>query len=108
MNLTIGQYLHELRINHQLTLTQLGAKLGIDSGALSKIEHGKKRLSQKHLPIIAEVFSLNLQSLKNEFVSENIAHDILSQDCDAEVLQLAQAKIRIFKDKFVKQAQLDL
>mgnify|MGYP000152039407 FL=1 len=42
MEANFGEYIRKLRTENGLTLTQLGAKLGIDSGALSKIETGKK------------------------------------------------------------------
>ena len=67
MKLTIGQYIHKLRNEQGLTLTQLGAMLGLDSGALSKIENGKKELDQKCLPRLAETFALDLDELKDEF-----------------------------------------
>ncbi len=37
MRETFGEYIRRLRTEKGLTLTQLGAFIGIDSGALSKI-----------------------------------------------------------------------
>jgi len=49
----------ENRTENGLTLSPLGAKLGIDSGALSKIETGKKEFDQKSLNNLAAVFELD-------------------------------------------------
>ena len=48
METNFGEYIRSLRNQNNLTLTQLGAKLGIDSGALSKIETGKKEFDEKY------------------------------------------------------------
>lgn len=99
MKKSIGEFIHNLRIENGLTLTQLGAKLELDSGALSKIENGKKRLDEKTLPKLAEVFNLNFEELKEEFVSEQIAFRIYETGCSNNVLSLAEQKIQYIKQK---------
>ncbi len=106
MKESIGEYIHRLRLKHGYTLTQLGALLGIDSGALSKIENQKKMLDKKCLPKLAEVFSLDLNNLRNEFVSEIIANEIISNSCHESILQLAEEKIKYFKNKNSKQSNI--
>jgi transcriptional regulator with XRE-family HTH domain len=107
MKTTIGQFIHELRITNGMTLTQLGAKIGIDSGALSKIENGKKSMDPKCLPLLAETFSLNLKDLKENFISEKLAFEILDNSCDESVLTLIEQKIKLLKSKNIKQAELN-
>lgn len=46
MQANFGEYIRKLRTESGLTLTQLGAKLGIDSGALSKTKQAKKSLTK--------------------------------------------------------------
>jgi len=107
-NKTIGQLIKSLRKEKGLTLTQLGAKLNIDSGALSKIENGKRKLDEKALPKLAEEFNLDLQELKNEYFSEIIALKIYSDTNSDEILKLAEKKIKYFKQNEVKQISLNL
>ncbi|RLD55841.1 MAG: transcriptional regulator [Bacteroidetes bacterium] len=101
-----GKYIRKLRVKNDLTLTQLAAYLGIDSGALSKIENGKKKLDEKVLPRIAEKFNLDLEILKNEFISEQIANKIYESNCSNEVLQLAEKKLNYIKQRNTKQINL--
>jgi transcriptional regulator with XRE-family HTH domain len=101
-----GEYIKNLRVENGLTLTQLAAFLGIDSGALSKIENGKKKLDEKILPRIAEKFNLDLENLKNEFISEIIANKIYESNCTNEVLQLAEEKVNYIKQRNAKQIDL--
>jgi len=42
MKETFGEYIRKLRTENELTLTQLAAKLDLDSANLSKIENGKR------------------------------------------------------------------
>ena len=105
---TFGEFLKHLRVGKEMTLTQLGAKLGIDSGALSKIENGKRKLDKKVLPKIAEIFKLDLNELKDEFISEQIAYSIYENNCSKKVLTLAEEKVEYIKQKNFKQGNLDL
>jgi len=106
MKATFGEYIRKLRNENNMTLTQLGAQLNIDSGALSKIETGKRWLDEKALPKLATVFDLNLEKLKDEFFSEKIAYAIYENDCSENVLMLAEEKVRYIKTKSIKQSKL--
>ena len=108
MKETFGEYIKRLRTEKGLTLTQLGAFIGVDSGALSKIENGKKELDEKVLPKIAEIFQLDLSKLKEEFISEQIAFKIYKSNCSENVLNLAEKKVKYLKQKFVMQGNLNL
>jgi len=107
MRETFGEFIRNMRVKENMTLTQLGAKLGIDSGALSKIENGKRKLDGKILPIIAKTFKLNLNELKDEFISEQIAYKIYENNCTNKVLVLAEEKIKYIKQKNAKQENLE-
>lgn len=72
----IGKYIHTLRVNNGYTLTKLGGLVGIDSGALSKIENGKKDLDKRLLPKIAEVFEIDLDQLKLEHIGTILAKEV--------------------------------
>jgi transcriptional regulator with XRE-family HTH domain len=105
MKKSIGEFIHNHRIENGLTLTQLGAKLDIDSGALSKIENGKKRLDEKTLPKLAEVFELDLDELKEEYISEQIAYKVFESGCSNKVLNLAEEKIVYIKQQNLTQTK---
>lgn len=108
MEANFGEYIRTLRTQSGLTLTQLGAKLGIDSGALSKIETGKKEFDEACLPYLAEAFSLDLETLKSELISEKIANTLFQYKCNDNVLTLAEEKIKYIRQKFTKQTTLKL
>jgi len=108
METNFGGYIRTLRTQNGWTLTQLGAKLGIDSGALSKIETGKKEFDETFLPFLAEAFSLDLEMLKSELISEKIAYTLYQNKCNDNVLTLAEEKVKYIRQKFTKQTKLEL
>lgn len=103
METNFGEYIRKLRVQSGLTLTQLGAKLGIDSGALSKIETGKKEFDETCLPKLAKAFSLDLETLKSELISEKIANTLYINKCNNNVLTLAEEKVKYIRERKTKQ-----
>ena len=94
MKTTFGEYLRLLRNQNQLTLTQLAAKLDLDSANLSKIENGKRNFDEKRLPKLAKIFKLNLTELRNEYVTDQIGKHIYETNCTKHLLQVAEAKAK--------------
>jgi len=108
MEANFGEYIRSLRTQSGLTLTQLGAKLGIDSGALSKIETGKKEFDEACLPNLAETFNLDLETLKSELISEKIANTLYQYKCNDNVLNLAEEKVKYIRKKNTIQTTINL
>jgi len=92
MKTTFGEYIRLLRNQKELTLTQLAAKLDLDSANLSKIENGKRDFDEKRLPLLSQVFELNLTELKNEYVTDQIAKHIYETNCTKKLLKVAEEK----------------
>ncbi len=92
MKTTFGEYIRLLRNENELTLTQLAAKLNLDSANLSKIENGKRDFDEKRLPILAEIFNLDLTEVRNEFVTDQIGKKIYETNCTKQLLQVAEEK----------------
>lgn len=107
MKETFGQYIRLLRNSKDFTLTQLGAKLGIDSGALSKIETGKKIFDDKLLKKLAEIFNLDINTVRNEYYSEVIAKILVEKECSDEIVVMATNKARYLRNKNIVQSTLN-
>ena len=99
MEATFGEYIKQLRTENELTLTQLAAKLDLDSANLSKIENNKREFDEKRLELLANVFYLDLAQLRTEFFSDIIAKKIYENNCDSEILILAEQKVKYLKSK---------
>ena len=92
MKTTFGEYIRLLRNENSLTLTQLAAKLNLDSANLSKIENGKRDFDEKRLSKLARIFKLNITELRNEYVTDQIGKQIYETNCTKQLLQVAEEK----------------
>jgi len=104
MKTTFGEYIRLLRNENELTLTQLAAKLNLDSANLSKIENGKRDFDEKRLPKLAKIFKLDLTELRNEYITDQIGKQIYETNCTKQLLQVAEEKAeyrRTLKDKVI-------
>ncbi len=99
MKETFGEYIKQLRTEHNLTLTQLAAKLELDSANLSKIENNKREFDEKRLVLLADIFDLDISLLRTEFFSDVIAKKLYDNNCDNETLILAEQKVEYLKSK---------
>ena len=103
MEANFGEYIRKLRTQNNFTLTQLGAKLGIDSGALSKIETGKKDFDERCLEKLASTFELDIEELKTEYFGDQFAKKMFAYNCPFETLVVAEEKVNYLKTMNTKQ-----
>lgn len=108
MKKTFGDYIKELRTNNNLTLTQLAAKLDLDSANLSKIENGKRDFDEKRLVLLADTFNIEIDEIKKEYYGDFIARKIYNSNCSEEILLLAEEKVKYLRSVNTKQTNLDL
>jgi transcriptional regulator with XRE-family HTH domain len=96
---TFGEYIRKIRKEQNLTLTQLAAKLNLDSANLSKIENGKRDFDEKKIDLLCSIFKLDKKQIEKELISEKIAKNIYSYNSSEEILVLAESKLKYFKAK---------
>ena len=107
MKETFGEYIRKLRKSKDYTLTQLAAKLNMDSANLSKIETGKRDFDEKRLELLSSEFELDLKELKDEYFSEMVAKKLYDNRCSDRVFQLAEEKVKYMRINNTKQANLN-
>ncbi|MBB6003666.1 helix-turn-helix domain-containing protein [Arcicella rosea] len=107
MEANFGEYIRKLRTKNNFTLTQLGAKLGIDSGALSKIETGKKEFDEKCLVKLSYIFGLDIEDLKTEYFGDQFAKKMYQYNCSLKTLTVAEEKMNYLKNINVKQGEIN-
>ena len=107
MEANFGEYIRKLRNQNNFTLTQLGAKLGIDSGALSKIETGKKDFDERCLEKLADTFGLDIEELKTEYFGDQFAKKMYQYNCSPKTLIVAEEKMNYLKNINVKQGEIN-
>jgi transcriptional regulator with XRE-family HTH domain len=108
MKESFGGFIKKLRVKNNLTLTQLAAKLDLDSANLSKIENGKRDFDEKRLVLLSKTFEIELDEVKKEFYGDFIARKIYDSNCSTEILMVAEEKVKYLRSINTKQINLDL
>ncbi len=89
---TFGEYIRLLRNRKKMTITQLAAQLDLDSANLSRIENNKRVFDEKRLPKLAVIFDLNLNELREEYLTDRLAQKIYETNCTKQLLKVAEKK----------------
>lgn len=108
MQETFGQFIRRERNEKRLTLTQLAAKLEMDSANLSKVETGKRDFDEKKLLGLAVALDIELPFVKKEYLSDQVAKRLYQDHSFKEILTLAEDKISYYIQCNSKQGELDL
>lgn len=81
-----------------LLLRQLAAMIDIDTAILSKIERGERKARREQVVRIAEALELDSNELLIQYLSENIAYEILQEDNANDILKVAESKINYLRN----------
>lgn len=102
-----GNFLRALRKEKGWNQTQLAAKLNLDSAGLSKIENGRKNLKESLIPLVAEIFDLDVDLVKEKYFSEKIAIEIYQNDVPETVFKTAEQRVKYLKTINFEQRELN-
>lgn len=108
MKETFGSYIKDLRTSNNLTLTQLAAKLDLDSANLSKIENSKRDFDEKRLKLLSKTFEIDFDFIKTKYFGEQIAIKLYEYECSEKVLIVAEERIKYLRSINVQQTNLEL
>jgi transcriptional regulator with XRE-family HTH domain len=104
---SFGNYIRRLRTEQGLNQTELAAKIGLDSGGLSKVENDKKILKQEKLQLLAKALKVDIKEIKTQYLSEKFAEDCYKYQCPETVFLLAEEKAKYYKITKAKQGYLN-
>lgn len=108
MKESFGGFIKKLRVEGNFTLTQLAAKLDLDSANLSKIENGKREFDEKRLVLLSSAFNIEIDELRKEYLGDFIARKIYNSNYSEEILLVAEEKVKYLRSVNTKQTNLDL
>jgi transcriptional regulator with XRE-family HTH domain len=94
-----GDIIRSKREDKGMLLRQLSALIEVDSAILSKIERGERKARREQVVKIAKALELDVKELLIEYLSENIAYEILEEDSANYVLKVAESKINYLRNK---------
>ena len=95
---SIGNIIRNKREEKGMLLRQLAAMIDVDTAIISKIERGERKARREQLIKIAKVLGLNEKEILIEYLSENIAYEILQEDSITDVLKVAEKKVKYLRN----------
>lgn len=94
---SFGKHIRKLREEKGLPLRKVAAVLDIDPSTLSKIERGERSANKEMIPVLAELFKENIETLGLILLSDKVAYDLMEEDKPNEILKVAEEKIKYLK-----------
>ena len=104
---TFGEFIRKFRTEKGLTLTQLAARINMDSANLSKIENGKKDFDEKRLEKLSQALNVDIENIKMEYFSDLFARKLYHSNCSSETLVLAVQKVKYLIQKGSEQSKIN-
>jgi transcriptional regulator with XRE-family HTH domain len=101
---SFGEYLRALREKAALPLRKVAADLDIDPSLLAKIERDERKPTKNVIRLISKIFNQDEHKLLIEFLSDQIAYQVMDEEDGIEALKVAEKKVKYFKKSKGKQA----
>jgi transcriptional regulator with XRE-family HTH domain len=92
-----GDIIRNKREEKGMLLRQLAAMIDVDTAILSKVERGERKARKEQVEKISKALDLDEKKLMIEYLSENIAYEIIDEDSAMDVLKVAEDKIKYFR-----------
>lgn len=103
-----GHFIKTEREKREWTQTDFGAKIGINSSAISRIENGTQKFSISKLKKLSEVFEIDLQKVRDLFFADKFAKEAYKNHCSDNVFIVAEKTANYYRSINTIQGKLEL
>ncbi|HLA56319.1 MAG TPA: helix-turn-helix transcriptional regulator [Flavobacterium sp.] len=104
---SFGNFIKSEREKRELTQTEFGALIGINSSAISRIENGTQKFSKSKLQKLAEIFVVELQEVTDLFYADKFAIEAYENHCSENIFVIAENNVKYIKSTNTIQAKLN-
>ena len=104
---SFGDFIKKEREKKGWTQTEFGAKIGINSSAVSRIENNTKQLSPKKLSQLSELLEIKIDKIKELYYADKFAKEAYINGCPETAFMVAEQNIRYLKSKDLKQGKIN-
>lgn len=105
---SFGNFIKKEREKREWTQTEFGAKIGINTSAISRIENGSQKFSKSKLKKLSELFEMDLQSVTDLFFADKFVREALKYKCSDSIFTVAEETANYYRSTNVKQGKLEL
>ncbi|MGS2765316.1 helix-turn-helix domain-containing protein [Sinomicrobium sp. M5D2P9] len=104
---SFGHFIKTEREKREWTQTEFGAKIGINTSAISRIENGSQKFSRSKLKKLSELFEIELQKVTDLFFADKFAREAFKYKCSDSIFSVAEDTSRYLKSINSKQGQFN-
>jgi transcriptional regulator with XRE-family HTH domain len=104
---SFGHFIKTEREKREWTQTEFGAKIGINSSAISRIENGTQKFSKTKLKSLSKLFSLESQNVTDLFFADKFAREAFKYKCSESIFSVAEDTANYLRNTNIKQAKLN-
>lgn len=105
---SFGHFIRMEREKREWTQTEFGAKIGINSSAISRMENGTQKFSISKLKKLAEIFQIENQRINDLFFADKFAREANKYKCSDSVFSVAEDTSNYLKNINAIQGKLEL
>lgn len=105
---SFGEFLKQEREKRGWTQTDFGAKLGINSTKISRIENNRDLLNPAKLSVLSKIFETSLDELKVLYFGDKFAKEAYKNGCSEKTFTVAEKTVQYYRAKNTKQGKLEL
>lgn len=103
---SFGEFIKLEREKRGWTQTDLGAKLSINMTKISRIENNRDLFNSTKLNLLATIFEMEIEKLKELFYGDKFAKEAYKNGCSDKTFQVAEKTVQYLKSKNVKQNKI--
>lgn len=103
---SFGYFIKSQREKNNWTQTEFGAKIGINTSAISRIENGNQKFSKSKLQKLSELFQLDEQKIRDFYFADKFAREAFKNDCSESIFSVAEESIKYIRHSNAKQAKI--
>lgn len=100
---SFGHFLKVEREKREWTQTEFGAKIGINTSAICRIENGNQKFSRSKLKKLSELFQMDVQHITDLFFADKFAREAFKYKCSDSIFTVAEDTANYLRNTNLKQ-----
>ncbi len=104
---SFGNFIKTEREKREWTQTEFGAKIGINTSAISRIENGSQNFSKSKLNNLSKLFDIELQEVIDLFFADKFAREAFKYKCSNSIFSVAEDTANYLRNSNSKQEKFN-
>lgn len=103
---SFGKFIKDNREKNGWSQTEFGALLKINAPLISRIENDKKMLAPGKIKLLADIFKMKFDEVKDLYFADKFAKEAFENKCSDKVFTVAESETVYLKQTNSKQGSL--